>query len=77
MRQRPVARWPALLLLAASSGCSMLELGAAQLALINDQQPLPAALLREPVEPFAAIRSRRLLGRVLAVGQEVVRMPVG
>ena len=41
------------------------------------QQPLErdadvAALLGEPVEPVATVRARRLLGGVLAIGEEVV-----
>ena len=67
--------WFALLGLAALSGCSLVELAGGQLALINDQRPLRAAVAREP-DP----ERRRLLMEVpeiVAFAEDVVGLSAG
>jgi len=62
-------------MLAAVSGCSLLELGLGQLSLINDQRQLPAAIAREP-DP----ERRRLLQEVPAIvafAEDVVGLSAG
>ena len=72
---RPLRAWLALLYLSAISGCTLLDLAGGQLALINDQQPLAAAVARES-DP----ERRRLLQEVpeiVSFAEDVVGLSAG